>query len=261
MLPVQMNAQKRLSGPNIVLIIAESMDGRKMGCMGHAASERSTPNLDALARRGVLFTNAYSTCPVCNPARASIWSGKYPHFYECWNNHEGLKEHIPTFRTILDQAGYLTSAIGPLDYTHGKHSIRDRIGSWTARACRSLRTARPPVSSRGRSSVASQIISGKVYLPLLDRLIHHTPEYLALRGLVPEEDHQAVCLMPPVQTGCELHDLGGSHCTTTNLSTRQSFWCCTVFHAISSGVASTMAATLEHRPARMVLVTDIDTTP
>ncbi|MEA3403942.1 MAG: sulfatase-like hydrolase/transferase [Armatimonadota bacterium] len=118
--------------PNIVFIHAESMDGRKMRCMGHAASV--TPNLDSLAEDGVLFTNAYSTCPVCNPSRASMWSGKYPHVYECWNNHEGLHDHVPTFRDTFDRAGYLTEAIGPLDYQWGKHSIRDRIGSWTRTA-------------------------------------------------------------------------------------------------------------------------------
>lgn len=120
--------------PNIVFIHAESMDGRNMGSMGCAALRRGTPNLDALAERGVLFTNAYSTCPVCNPSRASMWSGRYPHAYDCWNNHEGLTEEVPTFRTALDAAGVRTAAFGPLDYGYGKHSIRDRIGSWTRAA-------------------------------------------------------------------------------------------------------------------------------
>lgn len=119
---------------NIVFIHAESMDGRKMGCMGAAPLRSATPNLDALADRGVLFTNAYSTCPVCNPSRASMWSGRYPHVYDCWNNHEGLALDVPTFRTALAAAGVHTEAVGPLDYTHGLHSIRDRIGSWTRAA-------------------------------------------------------------------------------------------------------------------------------
>ena len=123
-----------LDGPNIIFIHAESMDGRKMGCMGHPAMQRATPNLDALADRGVLFENAYTNCPVCNPSRASMWSGKYPHHYHCWSNHEGLAEDVPTFRTTLQRGGYNTRAIGPLDYTWGKHSIRDRVGSWTRSA-------------------------------------------------------------------------------------------------------------------------------
>ncbi len=118
--------------PNILFIHAESMDGRKMGCMGHAAGV--TPNLDALADRGVLFTNAYSPCPVCNPSRAAMWSGKWPHVNENWNNHNGLREGVPIFRDTFDRAGYLTGAIGPLDYAWGMHSIRDQVGSWTRTA-------------------------------------------------------------------------------------------------------------------------------
>lgn len=128
-----MNKQKK-SRPNIILINVESMDGRKMGCMGNKAMKKATPNLDRLAEEGMLFTNAYSNFPVCNPSRASMWSGKYPHYYNCWNNHEGLTDDIPTFRDRLNDAGYLTDAIGPLDYQYGMHSIRDRVGSWTRSA-------------------------------------------------------------------------------------------------------------------------------
>ncbi len=130
---------------NILFIHAESMDGRKMGCMGHAATRGATPNLDSLARSGVIFDNAYSNCPVCNPSRASMWSGKYPHYYQSWNNHEGLREGVPTFRTTFDRAGYLTGAIGPLDYMQGKHSIRDRIGSWTRSAIIQRPISRTPL--------------------------------------------------------------------------------------------------------------------
>ncbi len=120
--------------PNIIFIHAESMDGRKMGCMGHPALRNATPNMDRLAREGVLFTNAYTNCPVCNPSRASMWTGKYPSYRDCWNNHEGLSDDVRTYRDTLDSSGYRTAAIGPLDYQYGKHSIRDRIGSWTRAA-------------------------------------------------------------------------------------------------------------------------------
>ncbi|MGI5819468.1 MAG: sulfatase [Armatimonadota bacterium] len=133
-MPRRERAQFDDSRPNIVHIHAESMDGRKMGCMGDPALQGLTPNLDSLAEDGVLFTNAYSTCPVCNPSRASMFSGKYPHYYDCWNNHEGLREGTPILRDALNAAGYQTAMIGPLDYTWGKHSIRDQVGSWTRSA-------------------------------------------------------------------------------------------------------------------------------
>ena len=71
---------------NIVFLQNDSMDGRAMGCMGHPSMKQATPNLDALARRGVLFRNAYTNNPICCPARASMWSGLYTHRCEGWNN-------------------------------------------------------------------------------------------------------------------------------------------------------------------------------
>lgn len=130
---------------NIVFIHAESMDGRKMGCMGHPALKDATPNLDRFAAEGVLFANAYSNCPVCNPSRASMWTGKYPHYRDCWNNHEGLRDGVQTYQDALQWSGYRTEAVGPIDYAYGKHSIRDRIGSWTRSAMIERHTVRTPL--------------------------------------------------------------------------------------------------------------------
>ena len=82
--------------PNIIFIHAESMDGRKMNPAGHAATRDATPDLQRLAHSGVLFSQAYTTCPVCNPSRASMWTGRHPHAYNCWNNHEGINPDTPT---------------------------------------------------------------------------------------------------------------------------------------------------------------------
>ncbi len=120
--------------PNIILINIESFDGRKMGCMGSPALRNATPGMDSLASRGILFTSAYSNCPVCNPSRASMWTGKYPHRYGCWNNHEGIHENVPILLDRLEESGYATKTAGPVDFRHGKHSIRDRVGSWTRAA-------------------------------------------------------------------------------------------------------------------------------
>lgn len=120
--------------PNIVFIQAESMDGRKMGAMGHPAMKEATPNLDRLAEEGVLFTEAYSNSPLCVPSDSSMWSGEYVHNCEAWNNYKGLPADPHTFRTDLDKAGYRTTVIGPLDYYSGRHTIRARVSSWTRSA-------------------------------------------------------------------------------------------------------------------------------
>ena len=62
--------------PNLVLIVADDLGARDLGCYGSAFHE--TPHLDALAARGVRFARAYAACPVCSPTRASVMTGRYP---------------------------------------------------------------------------------------------------------------------------------------------------------------------------------------
>lgn len=61
---------------NIVLIVADDLGWSDLGCCGSVFYE--TPQLDGLAEEGVRFTDAYATCPVCSPSRASLMTGKYP---------------------------------------------------------------------------------------------------------------------------------------------------------------------------------------
>ncbi|MDZ7722233.1 MAG: sulfatase-like hydrolase/transferase [candidate division KSB1 bacterium] len=63
--------------PNVVFIICDQMRGDAMGCMGNPNAR--TPNLDQLAKDGILFENAFANGPVCVPSRISIFSGQYPH--------------------------------------------------------------------------------------------------------------------------------------------------------------------------------------
>ena len=62
--------------PNILFILVDDLGWRDVGCYGSDFYE--TPNLDRLAGEGMRFTQAYASCPVCSPTRASIMSGKNP---------------------------------------------------------------------------------------------------------------------------------------------------------------------------------------
>jgi arylsulfatase A-like enzyme len=62
--------------PNIVFFLVDDLGQRDVGCYGSQFYE--TPAIDQLAKEGILFNNAYSTCHVCSPSRASILTGKYP---------------------------------------------------------------------------------------------------------------------------------------------------------------------------------------
>jgi arylsulfatase A-like enzyme len=63
-------------GPNIVFFLMDDLGWRDLACTGSSFYE--TPHLDLLAQQGMRFTDAYASCPVCSPSRASILTGKYP---------------------------------------------------------------------------------------------------------------------------------------------------------------------------------------
>ncbi|MEX0329956.1 MAG: sulfatase [Puniceicoccaceae bacterium] len=62
--------------PNIIFMMGDDVGWRDLGCYGSELHQ--TPHLDALAERGVRFSNAYSASPLCSPTRASILTGQTP---------------------------------------------------------------------------------------------------------------------------------------------------------------------------------------
>ena len=92
---------------NIIHFHAESWDGRMLGMLGHPALRHATPNIDRLAAEGTQFERAYCTHPICCPSRANMWSGRYTHNCESWNNNKGLEtgmwcllDHLPRSHTL-----------------------------------------------------------------------------------------------------------------------------------------------------------------
>ena len=88
-----------------------------LGCYGNLLCQ--TPNLDRLAADGVRFDQAYTVSPVCSPARASLLTGLYPHNHRVMvNTHiapalgPGLSAELPTFGTLLRNAGYELDYVG-----------------------------------------------------------------------------------------------------------------------------------------------------
>ncbi len=62
--------------PNIVFLLADDLGWSDLGCYGSTFYD--TPHLDKLATQGAKFTQAYASCPVCSPTRASLLTGQYP---------------------------------------------------------------------------------------------------------------------------------------------------------------------------------------
>ena len=96
--------------PNFVLIMTDTQGAKVIGTYGHP--ELETPNIDGLAETGVKFTRAYTTCPVCTPARAALFSGIYPSTSGPWTNNLPLGDNIQTMGQRFQGSGYRTAYIG-----------------------------------------------------------------------------------------------------------------------------------------------------
>ncbi len=96
--------------PNIVFIIADQHRWNYMGCEDNGTTV--TPQLDALAKRGTRFANAYCTSPLCCPSRAAIASGRYGVNSGCFTNLHELPPGTPSFVNQLRNSGYNTCATG-----------------------------------------------------------------------------------------------------------------------------------------------------
>jgi len=123
-------AQNRRNRPNIVFVLADDLGWAELGCYGNTFNE--TPNLDALAREGMRFTNAYAAAPVCSPFRAALMTGQYPvrtgiTDYLRPNDPKHLATSYVTLAEMLKKAGYTTGVVGKWHLTgytnHGAKEI------------------------------------------------------------------------------------------------------------------------------------------
>ena len=104
------------SRPNVLLIYTDDQGTIDANCFG--AKDLITPSIDALAARGVKFTQFYSAAPVCSPSRAALMTGRYPQRAGLANNASssrgghGLPTEQVTIAEMLKAAGYTTGHIG-----------------------------------------------------------------------------------------------------------------------------------------------------
>jgi len=109
--------KKSIKKPNIVLILADDLGYGDIGCYG--GRHARTPNIDALARRGMKFTDFHSNGPMCSPTRAALLTGRYQQragvetvlgFSK--DKSYGMSLAEVTFAEVLKAAGYTTALFG-----------------------------------------------------------------------------------------------------------------------------------------------------
>ena len=93
--------------PNVILVMADDVSWECFGCYG--AEDYQTPNIDALAARGLRFDHCYST-PICTPSRVKIMTGKYS--FRNYTHFGYLNPAEKTFGHLMQGAGYKTAIAG-----------------------------------------------------------------------------------------------------------------------------------------------------
>ncbi|MBA7620417.1 Ulvan-active sulfatase [subsurface metagenome] len=122
--PKEKPARRGLGGPDVLFIAIEDI-APLMGCYGHPIVK--TPNIDALAERGVLFNNAYCQVAVCNPSRACVSTGLRPETTGVFHNSIDWRRRIPKGTSALPEFfrdnGYETITCGKIH--HGPRYFTD----------------------------------------------------------------------------------------------------------------------------------------
>ncbi len=95
---------------NILFIMCDQLRWDYLSCAGHKALH--TPNIDALAARGVRFTRAYVQSPVCGPSRMSFYTGRYMRSHGANWNRFPLRVGEPTLGTHLQALGVRNVLVG-----------------------------------------------------------------------------------------------------------------------------------------------------
>jgi choline-sulfatase len=115
------------SKPNILFVMADQLAAQFLPFHGHTLVK--APNLSRLAREGVVFENAYSTSPLCAPARATVMNGLLPSRTGVYDNAAEFPSSIPTWAHYLRLAGYATCLSGKMHFVGPDqlHGLEERL--------------------------------------------------------------------------------------------------------------------------------------
>lgn len=116
-----------MSRPNIVVVMADQLAPQLTGAYGHPVAR--TPNLDALAARGMRFDAAYCASPLCAPSRYAFMSGQLVSRIAAYDNASEFRASVPTFAHYLKSLGYRTGLSGKMHFVgpDQKHGFQDRV--------------------------------------------------------------------------------------------------------------------------------------
>jgi arylsulfatase A-like enzyme len=114
-----------------VVLLLDTLRADRVGCYGWSAAE--TPNIDALAARGVRFADAMSAGPWTLPSHASLFSSLYVSEHGMWNPTQRLSEDVETLAEVLRRRGYATAAFTEGGYVRAEFGFAQGFDSFRAK--------------------------------------------------------------------------------------------------------------------------------
>lgn len=109
-------SSENINRPNIIFLLSDDQTSVATGCYGN--DQVKTPNMDQLAKEGVLFLNHYNTTSICMASRANILTGMYEYKTGCNFMHGDLAvdKFENTYPVLLKEAGYFTGFAGKVGF-------------------------------------------------------------------------------------------------------------------------------------------------
>lgn len=127
--PAVARARQAQPPPNFLFLLTDDQRWDTLGCMGNRIIQ--TPNVDALARQGATFTNAFVTTPICVTSRASFFTGLYArsHGIHTFRQRFSPAQFAATYPSLLRKAGYRVGFVGKYGLDEPPEP-RDQFDDW-----------------------------------------------------------------------------------------------------------------------------------
>ncbi|MEM8711141.1 MAG: sulfatase [Planctomycetota bacterium] len=161
--------------PNLLVVVTDDQRWDHMSCAGHPVLK--TPEMDELAERGVRFTNAFVTTPICAASRASIMTSRWErgHGYTFGTPPLGTDLVAESYFARLRAAGYETSFVGKFGVRMAKEDREPLFDHFTAMSAPYIRKGQPHLTVQAADKAISYLPEGPSETPFCMTVSFNAP--------------------------------------------------------------------------------------